>query len=261
MTILDQLAEKAGERMRSAREQVGFPEMTERARACRRPSHAFSGALSSPGLSFICEVKRASPSKGLIDPVFDYMQIARDYEEAGADCVSCLTEPYWFLGSDDIFRQIRGAISRPMIRKDFVVDPYQVAEARAMGADCVLLIVSILGERLLEECLALSEAFQMDALVETHDAQEIDTAVRAGAKLIGVNNRNLKDFSVDFENAQRLRDRIPPECLYVAESGVSSPEDVSRLARIGADAVLMGEVLMRTQDRIAMLRSMREAAR
>ena len=148
-----------------------------------------------------------------------------------------------------------------MIRKDFVVDPYQVAEARAMGADCVLLIVSILGERLLEECLALSEAFQMDALVETHDAQEIDTAVRAGAKLIGVNNRNLKDFSVDFENAQRLRDRIPPECLYVAESGVSSPEDVSRLARIGADAVLMGEVLMRTQDRIAMLRSMREAAR
>ena len=212
-------------------------------------------------MRFICEVKKASPSKGVISPDFPYLDIARDYEAAGADAVSCLTEPKWFLGSDDIFREIRQNTSLPMIRKDFTVDEYQIYQARLMGADAVLLICSLLDTAAITKYLEICDSLGLDALVETHDEAEIDSAVAAGARIIGVNNRNLKDFSVDFSNAARLRDKIPPEALYVAESGVTGPEDAAILKRIGADAVLMGEVLMRAPDKGEMLRRMREAAR
>ena len=261
MTILEQLAKEAEIRVMRDREKVSFGEMKSLAEALPgEPENPFYKAVGKPGMSFICEVKKASPSKGIIDPVFDYLQIAGEYEKAGADAVSCLTEPRYFLGSDDIFREIRAHIKTPLIRKDFTVDPYQLYQAKVMGADGVLLICSLLNTETIARYLKICEDLGLAALVETHDGAEIASAVSAGARMIGVNNRNLKDFSVDFENAERLRDRIPADCLYVAESGVKSPEDVKILSRIGADAVLMGEVLMRAGDKGAMLSAMREAA-
>ena len=220
----------------------------------------FVSALNRPGLSFLCEIKKASPSKGLISPDFPYLDIARAYEAAGADGVSCLTEPKWFLGSDDIFRQVRRTISLPMLRKDFTVDEYQIYQARLMGANAVLLIVSLLDGETLKGYLDLCRSLGLAALVETHDGQEVGAALNAGAEIIGVNNRNLKDFSVDFSNAARLRDRIPPGVLYVAESGLTGPEDAAALKRLGADAALVGEALMRAPDKGAMLASLRRAA-
>ena len=221
----------------------------------------FGAALAGDGLRFICEIKKASPSKGVISEDFPYRDIARAYDRAGADAVSCLTEPKWFLGSDDIFEEVRALTDRPMIRKDFVVDEYQIWQARLMGADAVLLICALLDAETLERYLELCAALGLDALVEAHDEAEIDMAATAGAKIIGVNNRNLKDFSVDLGNACRLRARIPDGTLFVAESGVSGPEDAARLAAAGADAVLVGEYLMRAADPVAALAALREAAR
>ena len=226
-----------------------------------REAGCFRAALQRQGLSLICEIKRASPSKGLIARDFYPAQIARDYQAAGADCISCLTEPKWFLGSDGVFRDVRAAAETPMLRKDFTVDAYQIYQAKAMGADAVLLIAAILDAKTLERFLGVCRDLGLDALVEAHNEAEIDAAVAAGARIIGVNNRNLRDFSVDFGNAARLRGRIPPDRLYVAESGVASPADAAALREIGADAALVGEVLMRAKDRIAMIRALREAAR
>ena len=222
---------------------------------------AFYQAIRKSEMSFICEVKKASPSKGIIDPVFDYASIARDYEAAGADCVSCLTEPKWFLGSDEIFKEIRGLIRTPMLRKDFVVDEYQLYQAKVLGANCVLLICSILDTKTIEKYLKICEDLGLAVLTETHDEDEIASAIAAGAPMIGVNNRNLKDFSVDLGNAGRLRDSIPADRLYVSESGVKSPEDAAGMKAIGADAVLIGETLMRAEDKGEMLRKLREACR
>jgi indole-3-glycerol phosphate synthase len=259
MNILEQLAARARERVEADRALIPAEEMQELAgRAGSGTGDAFLRALKKPGISMICEVKKASPSKGLISPDFPYLQIARDYEAAGADCISCLTEPTAFLGSDRIFRDIRSAVSLPMLRKDFTVDPYQLDQAKAMGANAALLIVSLLDDRTLESFLSRCRDLGLAALTEAHDGEEIDRAVRAGAEIIGVNNRNLKDFSVDFGNAARLRDRIPASCVYVAESGVRTPEDMAMLKKIGADAALVGEALMRAEDKAAMLRSLRE---
>ncbi len=171
--------------------------------------------------------------------------------------MSCLTEPKWFLGSDEIFTDIRKTVNTPMIRKDFTVDEYQIYEAKLMGADAVLLICSLMDTSTLEKYLGLATDLGLSALVETHDAKEIEMAAAVGAKLVGVNNRNLKDFSVDFSNAKKLRDLIPADALYVAESGVSKAEDVAELKSIGADAVLMGEVLMRAENKKELLDSFR----
>ena len=258
MNILDKLAELS--RMRAAAEQAKVPaaELREQAMALGKgKGEAFLSALKKPGISFICEIKKASPSKGLISPGFPYLKIAEAYEQAGADCISCLTEPEYFLGSDDIFREVREKVNLPMLRKDFTVCEYQLDQARVMGANAALLIVSLMDERTLAAYLEHCEELGIAALVETHDEEEIRTAVSAGAKIIGVNNRNLKDFSVDFGNAARLRDRIPPECIYVAESGVRTPEDVQRLRQIGADAALIGETLMRAEDPAETLKSLR----
>ena len=261
MSILDQLADHARERVAADRERVPLEVMREAALQNAGKGADFARAVKRPGLSFICEVKRASPSKGLIAPDFPYLDIAREYEAAGADAVSCLTEPKWFLGSDEIFTDIRKVISTPMLRKDFTVDEYQIYQAKAMGANAVLLICAILDTATIARHLELCDSLGMAALVEAHDEAEIRSAVSAGATIIGVNNRNLKDFSVNFSNAQRLRELIPPEAVYVAESGVSSPEDAAQLCKIGADAVLVGEMLMRSGDKKALLAQMREAAR
>jgi indole-3-glycerol phosphate synthase len=261
MSILDELAAHARARVAADKEKIPPEEMRELARQGQGAGAAFVSALKRDGLSFICEVKRASPSKGLIAPDFPYADIARDYENAGADCISCLTEPKWFLGSDEIFREIRQSVSTPMLRKDFTVDAYQIYQAKVMGANAVLLICALLDTPTIAQYLELCDSLGLAALVEAHDEGEIASAAAAGAGIIGVNNRNLKDFSVDFSNAARLRARIPAGCLYVAESGVSSAEDAAALRRIGADAVLMGEVLMRAPDKAAALSAMRRAAR
>ncbi|QUA52894.1 indole-3-glycerol phosphate synthase TrpC [Aristaeella lactis] len=258
MNILDKLADLSREWAKREQETVSAEELREQAKALGKGNgEAFLSALKKPGISFICEIKKASPSKGLISPDFPYLKIAEAYEQAGADCISCLTEPEYFLGSDDIFREVREKVNLPMLRKDFTVCEYQLDQARVMGANAALLIVSLMDERTLAAYLEHCEELGIAALVETHDEEEIRTAVSAGAKIIGVNNRNLKDFSVDFGNAARLRDRIPPECIYVAESGVRTPEDVQRLRQIGADAALIGETLMRAEDPAETLKSLR----
>lgn len=258
MSILDELAAHARERVLADSENMSLDILQAMCREKGRANGArFYDALKKDNLSFICEVKKASPSKGVIARDFPYLDIARDYEAAGADCSSCLTEPKWFLGSDDIFREIRAAVSTPMLRKDFTVSDYQLYQSRLMGADCVLLICALLDTKTLVQYLAVCDELGLSALVETHDADEIRSAVAAGAKIIGVNNRNLKDFSVDFSNAARLRDLIPPEAVYVAESGVQSAQDVAALRSIGADAVLIGETLMRASDKARRLAELR----
>ena len=258
--ILDELAAHARKRVQAAMETVGPDEMREAAQALPKGDFRFERALKGDQMAFLCEVKRASPSKGIISADFPFLDIARDYEAAGADCVSCLTEPKWFLGSDDIFRAIRGAVSLPMLRKDFTVHAYQLYEARRMGADAALLICALLDARALVEMLSVCDALGMSALVETHDEAEIRMAVSAGARVIGVNNRNLKTFAVDLSNVARLRALVPPNALFVAESGVQSAEDVAAMRRVGADAVLIGEALMRAPDRRATLAAYRRAA-
>ena len=259
--ILQTIAAHARTRVAADRAKISLEELKALCQeAGPGQGEQFVSALNRPGLSFLCEIKKASSFLGLISPDFPYLDIARAYEAAGADGVSCLTEPKWFLGSDDIFRQVRRTISLPMLRKDFTVDEYQIYQARLMGANAVLLIVSLLDGETLKGYLNLCRSLGLAALVETHDGQEVDAALNAGAEIIGVNNRNLKDFSVDFSNAARLRDRIPPGVLYVAESGLTGPEDAAALKRLGADAALVGEALMRAPDKGAMLASLRRAA-
>lgn len=257
MTILDQLAAHARERVASAKKILPPDQIKELALSRERGSFAFENALRKPGISFICECKKASPSKGLIAPDFPYLQIAKDYEAAGADCISVLTEPKWFLGSDAYLREITSAVSIPCLRKDFTVDEYMIYEAKLLGASAVLLICSILSPDQVRDYIGICDQLGLSALVEAHDASEVDTALAAGARIIGVNNRNLKDFSVDTENSRRLRDRIPSEVLFVSESGVKDAADVEKLSRIGADAVLIGEALMRSDDKKAMLARLR----
>jgi indole-3-glycerol phosphate synthase len=258
--ILDELAAHAAKRVEVAKESISLNEMREAASELKKGNFRFETALKTPEMSFICEVKKASPSKGVISESFPYLEIAKDYQNAGADCISCLTEPKWFLGTDEIFREIRASISVPMIRKDFTVDEYQLYEARILGADAVLLICALLDTDTISRYLGICNELGLSALVEAHDEAEIASAVSAGARLIGINNRNLKDFSVDFSNSKRLRDKIPPSALFVAESGVSTVSDVAAIKAIGADAVLIGETLMRAPNKKAMLEAFRRAA-
>lgn len=221
----------------------------------------FQEALGRKGLSIIAEVKKASPSKGVISEDFPYMDIAYDYECGDADAISCLTEPHWFYGSDEIFSDIRNEISAPMLRKDFVVDPYQIFEAKNMGADAVLLICSILDDDQLSQCLKICNELYIDALVEAHNEEEVRRAVDSNALIIGVNNRDLTDFSVDISNAEKMRDLIPDDCIFVAESGITSIDDAKRARDAGADAILVGEFLMRagsSDERQEILRELTE---
>lgn len=259
-TIQDTIAAYARLRVDADKAECPLERLRDECRGLGRNGQGFYAALKKPGISFICEVKKASPSKGVISESFPYLKIARAYEAADADAISCLTEPKWFLGSDAIFREIRAQVKTPMLRKDFVVDEYQIYQAKTMGADAVLLIGSLLDTRTIECYLGICEELGLDALVEAHDEAEIDSAVAAGAKIIGVNNRNLKDFSVDFSNAVRLRSRISDGTLYVAESGVIGPESLKVLKAIGANAVLVGEALMRADDPGVLLGAMRRAA-
>ncbi len=257
MTILDEIATYTIKRIATEKEQLPFNALKRSALELPRMDFPFERALSKAELSFILECKKASPSKGMIAEDFPYLAIAKDYEEAGCDAISVLTEPKWFLGKNEYLKEIASSVHVPVLRKDFVVDPYMLYEAKILGASAVLLIVSILSEKQLREYIRICDELGLSALVEIHDEAEADTAVNAGARLIGVNNRNLKDFSVDTNTAQRLRNLIPKDILFVSESGVKNADDIRHIRESGADAVLIGETMMRSPDKKSTLASLK----
>lgn len=257
MNILNEIAAYAVKRVQQAESKMSLEAVKEQALALPSKEFIFEHALRKPELSFICECKKASPSKGIIAENFPYLKIAQEYEMAGADCISVLTEPKYFLGNDSYLQEIAQAVSVPCLRKDFVVAHYMIYEARVLGAAAVLLICSLLTEKELTEYLAICDSLGMSALVEVHNAAEVSMAIHAGARIIGVNNRNLSDFSVDMANSSRLRELVPPEILFVAESGIKTAADIQTMREIGADAVLIGELLMRADNRSAMLAELR----
>ena len=257
MTILDELAEYAKLRVENHKKKISLDEIKKSALSLPKGDFSFEKALRTDDIAFICECKKASPSKGVIAENFPYLQIAKDYETAGADCISVLTEPKWFLGSDEYLKEIANAVSIPCLRKDFTVDEYMIYQAKLLGASAVLLICSILSESQLKEYIAICEILGLSALVEVHDESEIQTALQAGAKIIGVNNRNLKDFSVDTQNSGNLRKLVPNDIIFVSESGVKTSEDVQTLRNIGANAVLIGETLMRAENKSQKLAELR----
>lgn len=257
MTILDKLADHAKERVEAAKKIHSFDEVKAEALAMPKGEFEFEKALRKDDIAFICECKKASPSKGIIAEDFPYLQIAKEYEAAGADCISVLTEPKWFLGSEEYLREIAANVSIPCIRKDFTVDSYMIYEAKLLGAKAVLLICSILNEEQIKEYIGICDELGLSALVEAHDEEEVAMAVRCGARLIGVNNRNLKDFSVDTGNSRRMRELVPDEVIFVSESGVKTAEDIALLRQSGTNAVLIGETLMKAADKAAKLNELK----
>ncbi|MBQ9908155.1 MAG: indole-3-glycerol phosphate synthase TrpC [Oscillospiraceae bacterium] len=253
-TILQELAAYAAERTANAKRKRPLFSIRADAEQLPKGDFRFEKALRTDDIAFICECKKASPSKGLIAPDFPYLQIAKDYEAAGADCISVLTEPSRFLGNDRYLAEIAQTVKIPCLRKDFTVDPYMIYEAKLLGASAVLLICALLDKSQLLEYHNIVESLGLSALVEAHTEQEIETAAEIGAKIIGVNNRNLHDFSVNTDHASRLRQYAPAGTLFVTESGMKTPEDIQAARDAKADAVLIGETLMRAPDKAAMLR-------
>ena len=261
--ILNVIADKT--RLRIAEEERKFPlealkQLIEGRKAAETESGKalpdFYKALSKSGMSYICEVKKASPSKGLIAPDFPYLDIALEYEAAGASAISCLTEPYWFLGSDSYAEAISSRVNIPVLRKDFTINEYMIYQARAIGASAVLLICAILDDAELKAYLELTHELGMHALVEAHDENELERALAADAGIIGVNNRDLRTFTVDTANSIRLRNLAPADKIFVSESGIKTSADIKTLYDNGVNAVLIGETLMRSKDKKAKLREL-----
>ena len=257
--ILEEIAEKTRERIRKEKRQFPLDQLKTLAeKAPQQPS--FLEALKKSGMSYICEVKKASPSKGLIAPEFPYLEIAKEYEAAGASAISCLTEPFYFMGSDIYLREITETVDIPVLRKDFTVDKYMIYQAKAFGAAAVLLICAILNDQELLEYRELAETLGMDALVEAHDENEVARALKTGAKIVGVNNRDLKTFKVDMNNSIRLRNLAPDNVVFVSESGIKNAGDIAILERNRVGAVLIGETLMRSPDKKAALEELNGGA-
>ena len=270
MNILEEIAGKTRERIEEEKRRCSPAEMKGLAEELlRSKKHGGAGALTGadnaaaggcfyralavPVMSYICEVKKASPSKGLIAPDFPYLEIAKEYEAAGASAISCLTEPFYFRGADQYLKEITGSARIPVLRKDFTVDEYMIYQAKTLGASAVLLICAILDKVQLRDYRQLAESLGLDALVEAHDETEVEMALDVGAKIVGVNNRDLKTFQVDMQNSIRLRNLAPREVLFVSESGIKGPEEISILREHQVDAVLIGETLMRSTDKKAEL--------
>ncbi len=261
MNILDEIAAKTRERIQEEKRRIPQADLMEKIYERRERSAGqfrFYEALKKQGMSYICEVKKASPSKGMIASDFPWLQIAREYEAAGASAVSCLTEPYYFLGADRYLKEIAEAIDIPVLRKDFTVDGYMICQAAALGASAVLLICALLDDGQLKEYREMAEEFGMDALVEAHDQEETERALKGGARIIGVNNRDLRTFRVDVENSIRLRKMVPENVLFVSESGIRTPGDIRKLRENKVDAVLIGETLMRSDDKRRALEELKD---
>lgn len=256
--ILEEIAKKTKERIEECKRKKPLAQLAREAEALGAgQDFLFEKALAAPGISFICEVKKASPSKGVIAEHFPYVAIAKEYEQAGAAAVSCLTEPFYFQGSGQYLREIVQNVRIPVLRKDFTVDPYMIYEAKILGASAVLLICAILDEETLKDYLALAHSLGLSALVEAHEEAEVQMALRAGARVIGVNNRDLRTFTVDIENSLRLRRFVPAEVLFVSESGIKTAQDIRNLRENGTDAVLIGETLMKSHDKKKELAALR----
>ncbi len=256
--ILETIAERTRVRVSEKKQKLSLADLRREAEMLPADTgFPFEKALAAEGMSFICEVKKASPSKGLIAGDFPYLEIAKEYEQAGAAAVSVLTEPEWFQGSDEYLQKIAENISIPALRKDFTVDPYMIYEARLLGASAVLLICSLLDRQQILEYRQIAESLGLSALVETHDEREVEKALWADARIVGVNNRDLKDFTVNIENSVRLRKMVPENVLFVSESGMKTAQDIRRLEENDVNAVLIGETLMRSPDKKQMLDQLR----
>ncbi|AEV28714.1 Indole-3-glycerol phosphate synthase [Sphaerochaeta pleomorpha str. Grapes] len=256
MNILQQLAQSTKNRYKGKEVNRPLALLKEQAELCTplSPAFPFARALRKEGLSVICEIKKASPSKGIISSDFPYLEIAKEYAIGGGDAISVLTEPSLFLGKDRYLSEIAPLVSLPLLRKDFTVCPYQIYEAKLLGASSVLLICALLSDADIESYLQLCEDLGLDALVEAHDKQETERAIALGAKIIGVNNRDLKTFKVDLETSIRLRNLVPPSIIFVSESGIETKQDTRILRSHGIDAVLVGECLMRSFDKAGMIK-------
>lgn len=258
MNILEEIAEKTRERIGKEKRELPLEELKKEALALNIDTgFPFEKAIKEKGLSFICEVKKASPSKGVIAKDFPYVEIAKQYELGGARAVSVLTEPFYFMGSDKYLTEIKAAVSLPVLRKDFTIDEYMIYQAKVMGADAILLICAILNDIKLKQFLYIADSLGLSALVEAHDEAEVKRAINAGARLIGVNNRDLKTFNVDINNSIRLRPLVPENIAFVSESGIRGKEDIAELAANGTDGVLIGETVMRAEkDRVSALKEL-----
>ena len=259
--ILDDLAAATRKRVEAKKKEIPFEQVRAQAIELAKQEESFTfpfeRVVAKDDISFICEVKKASPSKGIIAEDFPYLEIAKEYEQAGADCISVLTETDYFLGKDKYLREINDVVNIPTIRKDFIIDEYMIYEAKLLGASCVLLIAALLDTETMKEYIRICDRLGLSALVEAHDEEEIRSSVASGARMIGVNNRNLKDFTVDIHNSGRLRSLVPKDILFVAESGIKTAEDIRALREDGVNAVLIGETLMRSTDKAAMLASLK----
>lgn len=258
--ILERIVAATAKRVTALKETTTLEKLKSQATPSKTPfafEQALAGKAAAGAMAFICEVKKASPSKGVIAVDFPYVEIARDYQAAGADAISVLTEPDFFQGANTYLTEIKEQVSIPLLRKDFIIDPIQIYEASLIGADAILLICSILDIDTIREYLEIADALGLSALVEAHDEAEVKQALAAGARIIGVNNRNLKTFEVDLKNSIRLRQLVPPEILFVSESGIRTAEDITKLRENGTNAVLIGETLMRSGDKKAALDQLR----
>ena len=256
--ILDILAAAARSRVANSQAHITLAQLKKTAGDLRADTgFPFEQALRGPDINFICEIKKASPSQGVIVPDFPYLQIAVEYEQAGAAAISVLTEPQYFQGRDQYLAEIQKAVSIPVLRKDFTVDAYQIYEAKILGASAVLLICALLDTATIRDYIAVCDELGLSALVEAHDEREIESALAAGARIIGVNNRNLQNFQVDINNSIKLRPLVPENILFVAESGISTAADIELLRQSKVNAVLIGEALMRSPDKKKMLAELR----
>ena len=252
--MLDKIVAKTEERLIEAKKNKSLEELKDEVSKLEiNKDFPFKEALKDPQIAIISEIKKASPSKGLIAEDFDYIEIAKEYEEAGASAISVLTEPYFFQGANVYLKEIAEAVSIPILRKDFIIDEYMIWEAKLLGASAVLLIVSILDIVQLKKFLDLAHDLGLSAIVETHDGDEIRTATNVGAEIIGVNNRNLADFTVDIENSISLRRCVSDNIIFVSESGIKTKEDVTKLKENNVDAVLIGETLMKSDDKKSLI--------
>lgn len=259
--ILDEIADKTVERINKKKKDVSFDEIKEKSELLSSDTgFPFEKALKSDDMSFICEVKKASPSKGIISEDFNPVEIAKEYEDAGASAISVLTEPYYFMGEDSYIKNIVKNVSIPVLRKDFVVDSYMIYEAKILGASAVLLICAILDEVTLEKYIKIAKSLGLSPLVEAHSVEEIEMAVRSGANIIGVNNRDLKTFTVDITNSIVLRPLVPQNILFVSESGIKNREDIMVLRDNNVDGVLIGETLMTSSDKAVTLAYLKDKA-
>ena len=253
--ILDDITVYRKQQLEREKSAISPEEMKRAAEKITAPCRDFAGALKADGISVIAEVKKASPSKGVIQPDFDPVAIALQYEKAGARAVSCLTEEHYFQGSSKYLQMIRENISLPILRKDFIIDPYQIYEAKCIGADAILLIAAMLDTDTIKEYRKIAESLDLDVLAESHNEEELDSVLEAGCEIIGINNRNLKTFEVSLETTVKLAEKVPRVCTIVSESGIRDNADIKLLRSCGAEAVLIGETLMRSGD---IARSLRE---